>query len=67
MRRIFRGKLGGFAGFLLIAALVAGGLGWVTSATLRLEREQLQAAPMPNSIRNCTSPSGAWMAAWPPP
>ena len=42
MRRIFRGKFGGLVGFLLIAGLVAGGLGWVTAAALRLEREQLQ-------------------------
>jgi signal transduction histidine kinase len=43
MIRIFRGKLGGLAVFLLVAGLVAGGLGWVTIAALRLEREQLQA------------------------
>ncbi len=42
MRRIFRGKFGALAVFLLIAGLVAGGLGWVTAAALRLEREQLQ-------------------------
>jgi signal transduction histidine kinase len=38
-----RGKRGGFVAFLVISALVTGGLGWVTSATLRLEREQLEA------------------------
>ena len=43
MRRLFRGKVGGLAVFLLVAGLVAGGLGWVTAAALRLEREQLQA------------------------
>ena len=35
-----RGKTGGLAAFVLIAALVAGGLGWATTAALRLEREQ---------------------------
>lgn len=39
-----RGKRGGTVGFVLIAALVAGGLGWVTAAALRLEREQREAA-----------------------
>src|SRR5262245_18199741 len=43
MRRIFRGKVGGLAVFLLVAGLVIGGLGWVTAAALRLEREQQQA------------------------
>jgi signal transduction histidine kinase len=43
MRRIFRGKFGGLVVVLLIAGLVAGGLGWVTAAALGLEREQLQA------------------------
>src|SRR5262249_37782984 len=33
----------GLAGFLLICGLVAGGLGWVTTATLRLEHEQHEA------------------------
>jgi signal transduction histidine kinase len=33
----------GLAIFILIAALVAGGLGWATAAALRLEHEQLQA------------------------
>jgi signal transduction histidine kinase len=42
MRRIFRGKFGAMVVFLLIAGLVVGGLGWVTAAALRLEREQLQ-------------------------
>ena len=43
MRRWLRGAPAGLAAFLLIAALVAGGLGWATAAALRLEREQLQA------------------------
>ncbi len=43
MRRLFRGRFGALAVFLLVAGLVAGGLGWVTAAALRLEREQLQA------------------------
>ena len=43
MRRWLRGTPGGLAAFLLIVALVAGGLGWATAAALRLEREQLQA------------------------
>jgi signal transduction histidine kinase len=34
------GKRCGLLAFLLIAALVAGGLGWATFAALRLEREQ---------------------------
>jgi signal transduction histidine kinase len=42
MRGWLRGKPGGLAAFAVIAALVAGGLGWVTAAALRLEREQLQ-------------------------
>lgn len=40
MRRWLRGKPGGLLAFLLIAGLVAGGLGWVTAATLQLEQEQ---------------------------
>lgn len=43
MRRWLRGKSGGLLAFLLIAALVVGGLGWVTAATLRLEEEQAAA------------------------
>jgi len=42
MRRWLRGTPGGLAAFVLIAGLVAGGLGWATAAALRLEREQLQ-------------------------
>ena len=38
-----RGFPGRLVFFLVIASLVAGGLGWVTSAALRLEREQAQA------------------------
>lgn len=40
MRRWLRGKPGGMLAFIMIAGLVAGGLGWVTLATLRLEEEQ---------------------------
>jgi signal transduction histidine kinase len=43
MRRLFRGRFGALAVFLLVAGLVVGGLGWVTAAALGLEREQLQA------------------------
>lgn len=42
MKALLRGKPGGAAAFLIIAGLVAGGLGWVTAAALRLEQEQLQ-------------------------
>src|SRR5262245_11479318 len=38
----FRGKRGGLIAFVTIAALVAGGLGWVTHAALALEREQIE-------------------------
>ena len=41
MRSWLRGRPGGLAAFLLIAALVAGGLGWATRAALLLEREQI--------------------------
>src|SRR6185312_7752189 len=41
MRDWLRGKPAGFAGFVMIAGLVAGGLGWATAAALRLEGEQL--------------------------
>ncbi|MBM4069002.1 MAG: HAMP domain-containing histidine kinase [Planctomycetes bacterium] len=40
MTRWLRGKAGGLLAFIMIAGLVAGGLGWVTAATLRLEEEQ---------------------------
>jgi signal transduction histidine kinase len=43
MRRWLRGTPGGLAAFVLIVVLVAGGLGWVTAAALRLEREQFRA------------------------
>ncbi len=43
MRYWLHGKRGGLIGFLAIAALVTGGLGWVSSAVLRLEQEQRQA------------------------
>ncbi len=36
------GKRGGLLAFVAIALLVAGGLGWVTAAALRLEQEQLE-------------------------
>jgi signal transduction histidine kinase len=40
MREWLRGKRSWLAGFLLVAVLVVGGLGWVTAAALRMEREQ---------------------------
>jgi signal transduction histidine kinase len=40
MKSWLRGRLGGLGAFVVIAALVAGGLGWATAAALRLEREQ---------------------------
>ncbi|HXG10921.1 MAG TPA: HAMP domain-containing sensor histidine kinase [Gemmataceae bacterium] len=43
MRHWLRGQRGGLAAFLAIAALVAGGLGWVTAAALRLEAERIEA------------------------
>src|SRR5947207_770119 len=42
MRYFFRGKRGGLIVFLAIAALVTGGLGWVTAEALRLERDALR-------------------------
>jgi signal transduction histidine kinase len=42
MKGWWRGKWGGPIAFALIAGLVAGGLGWATSAALRLEQEQLE-------------------------
>jgi signal transduction histidine kinase len=39
-----RGKPASSIGFLLIAGLVAGGLGWATAEALRLEREQFAQA-----------------------
>jgi signal transduction histidine kinase len=54
MRSWFRGQRGGLATFAVIAALVAGGLGWVTRAALRLEREQGEAraqADQDNKLR----------------
>ncbi|HEY7428478.1 MAG TPA: HAMP domain-containing sensor histidine kinase [Gemmataceae bacterium] len=41
MKHWLRGKPAGLIGFVGIAALVAGGLGWATAAALRLEGEQL--------------------------
>jgi len=43
MKSWFGGKRGGLLAFVAIALLVAGGLGWVTAAALRLEQEQLEA------------------------
>lgn len=42
MKDWLRGMPGGLLAFVLIAGLVAGGLGWATAAALRLEREQLE-------------------------
>lgn len=41
MSDLLRGKPAGLLSFLVIAALVAGGLGWATAAALRLENEQV--------------------------
>jgi signal transduction histidine kinase len=43
MRPVWCGRTCGLGIFLIIAALVGGGLGWVTAAALRLEHEQLEA------------------------
>jgi signal transduction histidine kinase len=43
MKNWLRGKPGALFTFLVIAALVVGGLGWVTAATLQLEMEQAEA------------------------
>jgi signal transduction histidine kinase len=43
MKYWLTGKRAGLIVFIAITALVAGGLGWVTSAALRLEHEQLEA------------------------
>jgi signal transduction histidine kinase len=43
MRYWLRGKRGGCLAFAAITALVAGGLGWATTAALRLEAEQVEA------------------------
>jgi two-component sensor histidine kinase len=42
MKYWLRGKRGGFLAFLLISALVIGGLGGVTVTALRVEREQFE-------------------------
>lgn len=42
--RLLRGKMGAAAAFLGIAALVAGGLGWVTREALDMEAERREAA-----------------------
>ncbi len=43
MSEWWRGQRRGLLGFVGVVILVAGGLGWVTAAALRLEREQLDA------------------------
>jgi signal transduction histidine kinase len=43
MKYWLRGKWTALIGFLAIASLVTGGLGWATAAVLRLEREQSEA------------------------
>jgi signal transduction histidine kinase len=43
MRNWLRGKRRGLISFVIICGLVAGGLGWATSAALRLEGEQHEA------------------------
>jgi signal transduction histidine kinase len=43
MRYWFRGKRGAFVAFLLIVALLVGGLGWITDAALALERQHREA------------------------
>ncbi len=43
MKLWLRGKRGALIAFVLISTLVAGGLGWVTAAALRLEQQQLEA------------------------
>src|SRR5262245_30794367 len=43
MKTWFAGKRGGLAGWLLVTFLLAGGLGWATRASLRLEQERLHA------------------------
>src|SRR5947209_20116356 len=40
MRTWLRGKRRGLLGFVLVCGLVASGLGWATSAALRLEQER---------------------------
>lgn len=42
MKFWFRGKPGGLLVFLVISALVGGGLGWLTLAALRLEDDQVE-------------------------
>jgi hypothetical protein len=43
MRYWFRGKRGALLAFLLIVALLGGGLGWMTAAALALERQHREA------------------------
>src|SRR5262249_56249147 len=58
MRSWLRGKRGGLIAFLAISALVGGGLGWVTAAVLRLEREQLE------SQARAEQDYRLWLAMW---
>src|SRR6516225_2847317 len=56
-RSWLRGKRGGLLAFAIVAGLVGGGLGWVTLAALRLEREQMEdraANELANRIRLAT-------------
>ncbi len=43
MKTWLRARPRGMLGFVLIASLVAGGLGWASAAALRLEQDQLTA------------------------
>jgi signal transduction histidine kinase len=43
MRSLFRGKRGGLLVFVLIAAVMTGGLAWATAAALRVEEEHVLA------------------------
>lgn len=62
----FRGKWGGAIAFVAIAALVVGGLGWVTADALRLEREQIEARA--NEALNVKLREALWLLdsrVWP--
>ena len=52
MTRRLRGPLGGLLTFLVVAALVVGGLGWVTVAALRVEAAQRDAAHQADLANN---------------
>jgi signal transduction histidine kinase len=47
-----RGKKGGLLAFAAITFLVVGGLGWVTLAALRLEREQVETRTQAERLEN---------------